>query len=366
MGSDQKEKRRSKGRLAKIGGYVGRALRSIPTLLKPGKAGCTFWSMVVTAVVYTLIFPWTFSVGLVVMIFIHEMGHVWAAKRKGLPVSAPAFIPFVGALITLKKQPRDAVTEAYVALGGPVVGAAGAFACYLLYRWTGWEALLPIAFIGFILNLFNLLPIHPLDGGRIVTAISRWFWLVGLVAGLWLILYTLNILLVLIWLLFAYQLWDAYIPRKRAKMRTLRTTAHFQPALFEDVGMLIPGERHQRDLSFEQYCTLREREHWCDIHYPGVGIVHRLRGFSGRFQRVRLMETRIEQEKGERRILMEMLLTYIPGEDETLLRKDRAYYQVRARVRLGYSLAYFGLGAFLVHMVWRLASFSLTGPLMVS
>lgn len=362
VGSNDKEKQGSKGWLANIGGVI----QSIPALFKPGKAGCTFWSMVITAVVYTLIFPWTFSLGLVVMIFIHEMGHVWAAKRKGLPVSAPAFIPFVGALITLKRQPQDAATEAYVALGGPLVGSVGAFICYLLYRWSGWEALLPIAFIGFILNLFNLIPIHPLDGGRIVTAISRWFWLVGLAAGLWLIFYTFNILLVLIWLVFAYQLWNAYIPRKRVKTRTLRATARIRPELFQDRGVWIPGERHQRDLDIEQYCTLRDREHWCDIYYPGVGIIHRLHGFSGRFKRVRLVETRIESEESKQQVQMELLLSYIPGEDETMLRKDKDYYRVSLRARLGYSLAYFGLGAFLVHMVWRLASFTLTGSLTVS
>ncbi|MDR6227006.1 site-2 protease family protein [Desmospora profundinema] len=365
MGSNHKEKRGA-GWFARVGGMIRRAVQAIPALLKLGKAGGTFWSMVITVVVYTLIFPWTFSLGLVVMIFIHEMGHVWAAKRKRLPVSAPAFIPFVGALITLKKQPQDAATEAYVALGGPVVGTIGAFACYLLYLWSGLDVLLPISLIGFILNLFNLLPIHPLDGGRIVTAISRWFWAAGLAAGLFLILYTFNILLVLIWLLFAYQLWDTYFPRKRQKVRTLQATARFGRERFDHMGVWIPGEKHERELEFVQYCTLRNREHWCDIVYPGVGIIHRLHDFTGRFKGVRLMETRVEEEETGPSVHMELQLTYVPGEEEGFLRKDEAYYNVKARTRFGYGLVYFGLGAFLLYMVFQLTGFSLAGPAVVS
>lgn len=351
MGSKQKEKQRGWG---KIGRY-----------LKPGKAGGTFWSMVITVVIYALIFPWTFSLGLVAMIFIHEMGHVWAAKRKGLPVSAPAFIPFVGALITLKKEPQDAVTEAYVAMGGPVLGTVGAFSCYLLYLWSGWEVLLPISLIGFILNLFNLLPIHPLDGGRIVTAISRWFWVVGLVAGLILIFYTFSILLVLIWLLFAYQLWDTYVPRRRSKARGVEATISLRRSLFEEAGVWIPGEKHQRTLPFVQYCTVLDQEHRCDIYYPGVGLIHRLQSFSGRMKQVQLLET--HQGSGEEggSIQLKLLLTYLPGAEEGLLRKDAAYYQVSARTRFGYGLVYFGLGAFLVYMVLQLTGFSLAGPTQV-
>lgn len=83
------------------------------------------------------------------MIFIHEIGHVLAAKQKGLPVTAPLFIPFLGALITMKRNPRDAVTEAYIAYGGPLLGTIGATAAFALGVYTDSNLLISIAYTGF-------------------------------------------------------------------------------------------------------------------------------------------------------------------------------------------------------------------------
>lgn len=128
---------------------------------------------------YALLFPWQFAVGLVALIFIHEIGHVIVLRRYGVPATAPVFIPFMGAFIGMKQLPKNATMEAYVGLGGPVIGSLGAFAAYAAYRSTDHEAWLVLAYIGILLNLFNLLPLMPLDGGRIVGAISRWIWVVG-------------------------------------------------------------------------------------------------------------------------------------------------------------------------------------------
>lgn len=128
---------------------------------------------------YALLFPWQFAVGLVVLIFIHEIGHVLVLRRYGVAATAPVFIPFMGAFIGMKQLPKSATMEAYVGLGGPVVGSLGAFAAYAAYLATDHELWLVLAYVGIILNLFNLLPIMPLDGGRIVGAISRWIWVIG-------------------------------------------------------------------------------------------------------------------------------------------------------------------------------------------
>ena len=88
----------------------------------------TALSGLVSVAAYALLWSWWFAVGLVVLLFIHEMGHVLEAKRQGLPVSAPMFIPFLGALITLKELPDDVWREARVALAGPIVGTLGACA----------------------------------------------------------------------------------------------------------------------------------------------------------------------------------------------------------------------------------------------
>ncbi len=119
--------------------------------------------------------------GFLLMILVHEMGHVLAMRHYRLSGSPPLFIPFIGALINLRQPPRNAREEAIVGIGGPVLGTVGAAACYGLYLITGWSLLLPLAFLGFFINLFNMLPLPPLDGGRITAAISPWIWLIGLV-----------------------------------------------------------------------------------------------------------------------------------------------------------------------------------------
>ncbi len=155
-------------------------LKFFLVFFKFGKFITTFGSMFVMIWFYAQLFGWAFGIGFVLLIFVHEMGHFWTAKRVGLKVSAPLFIPFLGAFIALKEQPRDAVTEAQIAMGGPVLGSVGAFLCASLYPLTGQDFWLALAYTGFMINLFNLVPVHPLDGGRIVSAISPKLWLVGL------------------------------------------------------------------------------------------------------------------------------------------------------------------------------------------
>lgn len=148
--------------------------------LKFGKFLTTFGSMFLMIWVYAKFYGWVFGFGFVLLIFIHEMGHFLTARRVGLNVSAPVFIPFMGAFITMKDQPRDAVTEATVAMGGPILGSVGALLCAALYPVTGQEIWLALAYSGFMINIFNLVPFSPLDGGRIVSAISPKIWLVGI------------------------------------------------------------------------------------------------------------------------------------------------------------------------------------------
>jgi hypothetical protein len=118
-------------------------------------------------------------VGFVALLLIHEMGHYVAARHRGLDVGLPTFIPFVGAWVELKDLPHDAETEAYVGMAGPLVGSAGALACFYLARDQGSSLLLALAYSGFFLNLFNLIPLAPFDGGRITAAISPRLWLLG-------------------------------------------------------------------------------------------------------------------------------------------------------------------------------------------
>jgi Zn-dependent protease len=149
-------------------------------LLLKSKALFSILSMLVTIWVYAQFYGWPFAVGFVLMLLIHEMGHYLAAKQRGLNVGLPAFIPFVGAMINLRETPHDAETEAYVAFAGPFLGTLAAFAAYYYGRQTGQELWLAVAYSGFVLNLFNLIPVSPLDGGRITQVISPRIWLFGL------------------------------------------------------------------------------------------------------------------------------------------------------------------------------------------
>jgi Zn-dependent protease len=150
--------------------------------------------------------PW-FAVGLIVLLFVHEMGHVIEAKHQGLPVSAPMFIPLLGAAITLKQNPRDAWHEARLALAGPILGSLGAAAIYAVGLAEDSNRLKAIAFLGFFINLFNLLPVVPLDGGRAVAALHPALWLVGLVGLGALTVVRPNPILIIILVFAAMELW---------------------------------------------------------------------------------------------------------------------------------------------------------------
>lgn len=157
--------------------------KALIALLMAGKLGkflTTGGTMLISIFTYALFYGWRYAVGLVGLIFVHEMGHYIAAKKSNLNVGAPCFIPFVGAWINLKEQPMNAEVEAYVGIAGPILGSVAAFVCYLIAHMIESNALLAIAYAGFMLNLFNLIPITPLDGGRIVSVISPRIWFFGI------------------------------------------------------------------------------------------------------------------------------------------------------------------------------------------
>jgi Zn-dependent protease len=158
---------------AKLKFLVLPVLKFFPLILKTGG------TMVLSIWVYALSWGVWFAMGFVLLIFIHECGHLLAAKKLGLKVGAPVFIPFMGAFIALKEAPRNAWIEAQVGIGGPMLGTLGAGACELIHLATGNPMFRALAYTGFFLNLFNLAPVGFLDGGRIVTALSPWLWVVG-------------------------------------------------------------------------------------------------------------------------------------------------------------------------------------------
>jgi Zn-dependent protease len=169
--------------------------------------------MLVSIAAYAWIWGWKFAVGFVLLIFVHELGHVIELRRQGVPASAPLFIPFLGAVVGMKQMPQDAWREARVALAGPLLGSLGAAAVWGLGAWLDSDLLRALAFTGFFLNLFNLLPIVPLDGGRAVAAVHPALWALGLAGLLALAFWHPNPILVLILLVGAFELWRRWRER---------------------------------------------------------------------------------------------------------------------------------------------------------
>lgn len=180
---------------------------------KFGKFLISGGSMLIAIGTYTIIYGWKYAVGFVFLLLIHELGHYIAAEKRGLPVGLPTFIPFVGAWIELKEQPMDAETEAFVAIAGPMLGSAAAFICYLVAKETNEGIFLALAYAGFMLNLFNLIPLSPLDGGRVMAAISPKLWFIGLPMLIGLFIWKPSPMIILIGLFALPQLWNAFTNR---------------------------------------------------------------------------------------------------------------------------------------------------------
>lgn len=183
---------------------------------KLGKIALTGGTMILSVLTYSLVYGWRYALGLVLLIFVHESGHWLAARRAGLAVGAPVFIPFVGAWVALKTEELDPQTEAEVALAGPVLGTLGAYLCWLLSLSSPDRLWLALAYGGFFINLFNLIPLRPLDGGRVARIVSPQLWIVGLLALVAVFAWQPSPLLLLIGLAAAPEVWAALQGRQSA------------------------------------------------------------------------------------------------------------------------------------------------------
>jgi Zn-dependent protease len=143
-------------------------------------AFATLGSALLSVGAYSIFYgPW-FAVALVVMILVHEMGHVVEIRRQGMAASAPIFIPFLGAAIFQRSHPTTAVKQAQIGIAGPIAGTIGATAAFMLYTSTQNPIFLLAATIGFFLNLINMLPVWQLDGAWVLAPVSPWFQVAGL------------------------------------------------------------------------------------------------------------------------------------------------------------------------------------------
>jgi len=192
----------------------GAQLKVVLLLLPKLKLFTTSASMLVSVVAYAFVFGWRFAVGFVLLLFVHELGHVIQLRREGIPASAPLFIPFLGAVVAARSLGDNATAEARVGLAGPVLGTAGAAVVAVAALASDSELLKALAFTGFFLNLFNLLPVVPLDGGRAMAALAPWMWFVGF-AGLIALAFTYpNPILLLVVLFGGLETWRRWKARR--------------------------------------------------------------------------------------------------------------------------------------------------------
>jgi len=212
------------GRVKKIGAIAagagllllkfGAKFKALIFLLPKVKVLTTASTMLVSVAAYTLIWGWQFAAGFVLLLLLHEMGHVIQLRREGIEASAPMFIPFLGAVISAKSLGDDAVAEARVGLAGPILGTIAAASLIPIAIVTGNNLFMALAFTGFLLNLFNLLPVVPLDGGRAMAALSPAMWFVGFAGLVALTIFFPNPIMFIILLFGGMESWRRWKHRK--------------------------------------------------------------------------------------------------------------------------------------------------------
>ena len=201
------------------------AIKGLLLLVPKLKLLTTSGTALVSVAAYSLFWGWTFAAGFVVLLFVHEMGHVIQLRREGIKATAPMFVPFLGAMISAKSLGENALAEARVGLAGPVLGTLGAAVCLAIGEATNSDLLRALAYVGFLLNLFNLLPVVPLDGGRAMAAMAPWMWFLGLGALVALVLVVPNPILLIIILFAGLETWRRWQARKT---RSLEQAAYYR------------------------------------------------------------------------------------------------------------------------------------------
>lgn len=187
--AEELDRKRGRSRLEKAGGVLvllalaASKAKGLVLALAKVKAVTTLGTMFVSIAAYAWAFGWPFAVGFVLLLFVHEMGHVIQLRREGVEASAPIFIPFLGAVIAAKSLGEDAAAEARVGLAGPILGTIGTLIPLAVWLATGSDLWRALAYVGFFINLINLLPVLPLDGGRAMAVLGPKIWIVGIVAA---------------------------------------------------------------------------------------------------------------------------------------------------------------------------------------
>jgi Zn-dependent protease len=212
-------------------------------------------SMLVTIAAYATKFRLGLVIGFVLITVIHEVGHAVVIRAKGLRTGYMVFIPFIGGAVTLKDQPRSAYDDAQIGLAGPIAGTLASLLSLQIYKWSDNPLYLLIASVGFVLNLLNLLPLGPLDGGRISAAVTKWMWLFGGGAVVYKTFKQPNPLMILILVLAAFQVY-ASIVREQDDKKFYEVTFAQRAAIAVPYFALVVFLGHQTYLALDHLAQL--------------------------------------------------------------------------------------------------------------
>jgi Zn-dependent protease len=182
-------------------------------LLGLSKVG-TLLTMLLSFGVYWTIWGWRFALGVVLAMYVHEMGHVAALRRFGIAATAPMFVPGLGAFVRLRQSVQTVGEDARVGLAGPIWGLGASLAAYAIHLATGSPVVAAVAKFSAWLNLFNLLPLWQLDGGRGLRALSRpqrWILVAVIGLGWWI---SAERLLPLLLIVAVFQAWSGHAPEQ--------------------------------------------------------------------------------------------------------------------------------------------------------
>jgi Zn-dependent protease len=230
--AEELDRERRRSRLKTLGGlliplvFLASKAKGLFLAVIKIKAVTTLGTMFVSIAAYAVAFGWPFAVGFVLLIFVHEMGHVIQLRREGVEASAPVFIPFLGAVIWAKSLGDDAAAEARVGLAGPILGTIGTLIPLAVWLATGSDLWRALAYVGFFINLINLLPVLPLDGGRAMAVLGPKVWVVGLlVAVAAAVIFLGPIMLLLILLLGGPELYHRFKNRNSEESRKFHSVS---------------------------------------------------------------------------------------------------------------------------------------------
>jgi Zn-dependent protease len=213
-------------------------------------------SIIATVVAYAMTkYPLGLVIGFVLITLVHEIGHAVVIRAKGLRTGYMVFIPFVGGAVTMKDQARTAYDDAQIGLAGPIAGTFASLVALQIFKWTDHPLYLLIALAGFILNLFNLLPIGPLDGGRVSAAVTKWMWVIGGGILTYKAISQPNALLILVLVLSLFQVY-ASILREKKEDKYYEVTGAQRAAIAIAYFSLVIFLGHQTFIVFERVAAL--------------------------------------------------------------------------------------------------------------